>query len=124
MQPCRKPGEWQTYDIVFHQSVWEGTTLVHPGSITLFFNGVLVQDHWELDGLTTHSRRRPLASHKTKGPLLLQDHGCVVHFRNVWIRPLPSLWDNLTHGEMSAKTDAVMAQRKATAAEENETKGK
>jgi len=115
VNPQRKPGEWQTYDIVFHQPVWEGEKLVHPGSVTVFFNGVLVQDHWEMEGLTTHCRRRPLAPHAKKGPLALQDHGCTVHFRNIWYRPLPSRWDNLTHSVMSADEKAVMAERRATA---------
>lgn len=116
VNPARKPGEWQTYDIVFHQPVWEGDRLLHPGSVTVFFNGVLVQDHWEMEGLTTHCRRRPLAPHATKGPLHLQDHGCVVQFRNIWYRPLASRWANTTHSAMSAKTEDVMALRRATAA--------
>ena len=115
VNPQRKPGEWQTYDIVFHQSVFEGSTLVHPGSLTVFFNGVLVQDHWEMEGRTTHKVRKPLVPHAKKGPLALQDHGCTVHFRNIWLRPLRSRWDNLTHSEMSANEDAVMVQRRATA---------
>ena len=116
VNPQRKPGEWQTYDIVFHQPVWKDGALVHPGSMTVFFNGVLVQDHWEMEGLTTHCRRRPLAPHATKGPLALQDHGCTVHFRNIWYRPIPSRWDNVTHSSLSAKPEAVMAERRATAA--------
>lgn len=116
VNPARKPGEWQTYDIVFHQPVWEGDRLLHPGSVTVFFNGVLVQDHWEMEGLTTHCRRRPLAPHATKGPLHLQDHGCVVQFRNIWYRPLASRWANTTHSAMSAKTEDVMALRRETAA--------
>ena len=116
VNPQRKPGEWQTYDIVFHQPVFEGSTLVHPGSLTVLFNGVLVQDHWEMEGITTHKVRKPLVPHEKKGPLALQDHGCTVHFRNVWIRPIPSRWDNLTHSAMSANEDAVMALRRETAA--------
>ena len=116
VNPQRKPGEWQVYDIVFHQSLWEGTKLVHPGSVTVFFNGVLVQDHWEMEGRTTHRVRKPLLPHAPTGPLVLQDHGCTVHFRNVWIRPIPSRWDNLTHSVMSANEDAVMALRRETAA--------
>ena len=116
VNPQRKPGEWQTYDIVFHQPRWDGLKLVHPGSVTVFFNGVLVQDHWEMEGLTTHCKRRPLAPGATKGPLSLQDHGCTVHFRNIWYRPLPSRWDNLTHSVMSADLDAVMKLRRETAA--------
>jgi len=117
VNPARKPGEWQTYDIVFHQPVWDGQTLVHPGSLTVFFNGVLVQDHWEMEGVTTHKKRKPLVPHAKKAPLALQDHGCVVHFRNVWYRPLPSRWDNTTHSAMSAKEDDVMALRRQTAKE-------
>ena len=116
VNPQRKPGEWQTYDIVFHQPVFEGAKLVHPGSLTVLFNGVLVQDHWEMEGITTHKVRKPLVPHRKKGPLALQDHGCTVHFRNIWIRPLRSRWDNLTHSAMSANEDAVMVQRRATAA--------
>ena len=118
VNPARKPGEWQVYDIVFHQPVWEGLKLVHPGSVTVFFNGVLVQDHWEMEGLTTHCRRRPLAPPSaTKGPLCLQDHGCVVQYRNVWYRPLASRWANTTHSALSADENDVMALRRKTAAE-------
>ena len=116
VNPARPAGEWQVYDIVFHQPVWNGDKLLHPGSVTVFFNGVLVQDHWEMEGLTTHCKRRPLAPHATKGPLQLQDHGCVVQFRNIWYRPLASRWANTTHSAMSAKTDDVMALRRETAA--------
>ena len=116
VNPARKPGEWQVYDIVFHQPVWKGDELVHPGSVTVFFNGVLVQDHWEMEGLTTHCKRRPLEPHGAKGPLELQDHGCVVQFRNIWYRPIPSRWDNLTHSAMSACPKKVMELRRDTAA--------
>ncbi len=117
VNPARKPGEWQVYDIVFHQPVWDGDKLLHNGSVTLFFNGVLVQDHWEMEGLTTHCKRRPLAPHADKGSLSLQDHGCVVQFRNIWYRPLASRWANTTHSAMSAKEDDVMALRRKTAAD-------
>lgn len=116
VNPQRKPGEWQTYDIIFHQPVWQGKTLLHPGSVTVLFNGIVVQDHWEMEGLTTHAVRRPLAPHKTKGSLSFQDHGCTVHFRNIWYRPLPSRWDNKTHSTMSADETEVMKLRRETAA--------
>ena len=116
VNPAYKPGEWQKYDIVFHQPVWEGDKLVHPGSITVFFNGVLVQDHWEMEGQTTHLRRRPLKPHPKTGPLSIQDHGCMVQFRNIWCRPLPSRWDNLTHSNMSADPEKVMELRREMAA--------
>lgn len=116
VNPANAPGEWQTYDIVFHQPRWKDGKMVHPGSVTVFFNGVLVQDHWEMEGQTTHCRRRPCKEHPTTGPLHLQDHGCVVQFRNIWYRPLPSRWDNLTHSKMSADPEKVMALRRQTAA--------
>ena len=105
------------YDIIFHQPVWDGLKMVHPGSVTVLFNGVVVQDHWEMEGLTTHKKRRPLAPHATKLPLFFQDHGCVVHFRNIWIREIPSRYANLTHGGPGADENAVMALRRKTAAE-------
>jgi hypothetical protein len=112
----RGPGEWQTYDIVFHQPVWNGETLVRPGSITVFHNGVLTQDHWEMEGLTTHCKRRPLAPHAAKLPLKLQDHGNPVRFRNIWLREIPSRYANTTHGGPAACTADVMKLRAETAA--------
>ena len=115
VNPQRKPGEWQVYDIVFHQPVWKDGALLHPGSMTVFFNGVLVQDAWEMEGITTHQKRKPLVDGPKKGPLSLQDHGCVVQFRNIWYRPLASRWDNLTHSAMSADPAKVMELRRQTA---------
>ena len=116
VNPARKPGQWQTYDIIFHQPVWDGLKMVHPGSVTVIFNGVVVQDHWEMEGLTTHKVRRPLAPHATKLPLYFQDHGCVVHYRNIWIREIPSRYANVTHGGPGADENAVMALRREIAA--------
>jgi hypothetical protein len=111
----RGPGEWQTYDIVFHQPIWDGNKMVHPGSVTVFHNGVLTQDHWEMEGLTTHCVRRPLAPHATKLPLQLQDHGNPVHFRNIWIREIPSRYANTTHGGPGVVEADVKALRHQTA---------
>jgi len=116
VNPTRRPGEWQTYDIVFHQPIFDGNTLVHPGSLTVFLNGVLVQDHWELEGHTWHCRRaaqeKPPA---TKGSIQFQDHGNPVHFRNVWVRELRSRYANTTHGTFLAKEADVAALRLRTA---------
>ncbi|MDR2850337.1 MAG: DUF1080 domain-containing protein [Verrucomicrobiota bacterium] len=117
VNPTRRPGEWQTYDIVFHQPIWENGKLKWPGSVTVLLNGVLVQDHWEMEGMTTHCRRRPLAPHAEKGPLQLQDHGNPVRFRNIWIREIPSRYANTTHGGAAADEAAVTALRQKTAAE-------
>lgn len=113
---CRKPGEWQTYDIIFHQPIWENGKIKYPGSVTVIHNGVLVQDHWEMEGLTTHCRRRPLAPHAAKGHLKLQDHGNPVRFRNIWIREIPSRYANTTHGGPAVNEDDVKALRADTAA--------
>jgi len=114
---CRPSGEWQTYDIIFHQPVWDGDKLMYPGSITVLQNGVLTQDHWEMEGLSTHCRRKPLAPHAKKLPFSLQDHGNPTRFRNIWIREIPSRYDNTTHGGPAACEKDVMALRQKTAKE-------
>ena len=112
----RPAGVWQTYDIIFHQPIWKDGKVLHPGTVTVFHNGVLVQDAWELEGMGTHRVKRPLVEHATKLPWRLQDHGDPVPFRNIWIREIPSRWDNTTHSEMSAKEEDVRALREQTAA--------
>jgi len=113
---CRKPGEWQTYDIVFHQPLWDGETLKRPGTVTVLHNGVLTQDHWEFEGLSTHCQRKPLKPYAAKLPLRLQDHGNRMRFRNIWIREIPSRYANTTHGGPAANEADVTALRKQTAA--------
>ncbi|GAA5481422.1 3-keto-disaccharide hydrolase [Haloferula sargassicola] len=85
----RKPGEWQYYDIVFRRPVYEGDQLVDPGYLTVFCNGVLLQDHTPLEGGGGHRTRSHDRPFPETGPLKLQDHGNPVRFRNIWIRPLP-----------------------------------
>jgi len=113
---CRKPGEWQTYDIVFHQPIWDGETLKHPGTVTVIHNGVLTQDNWEFEGLSTHCQRRPLKPYATKLPLKLQDHNNPMRFRNIWIREIPSRYANTTHGGPAVNEADVTALRAKTAA--------
>jgi hypothetical protein len=83
---CRKPGEWQTYDIIFHapKKLADGT--VQAGSFTVLHNGVLIQDHISVSGESTTAA--PLKGVAEKGPLYLQDHGNPVRFRNIWVRNL------------------------------------
>ncbi|HOK95627.1 MAG TPA: DUF1080 domain-containing protein [Anaerohalosphaeraceae bacterium] len=85
---CRKPGQWQTYDIIFHAPKFDGQAVVRPATITVLHNGVLVQDHWEIKGSTFHKMPAAYEPHPDKMPLRLQDHGNPVRFRNIWIRPL------------------------------------
>jgi hypothetical protein len=86
---ARPPGQWQTYDIVFHAPRFgDGGTLVRPARITVLHNGVLVQDDVELTGPTAHKARPPYKAHPDKLPLGLQDHSHPVRYRNIWIRDL------------------------------------
>jgi hypothetical protein len=85
----RKPGEWQSYDIVFHAPRFnEDGRVVDRARLTVFHNGVLVQNDVELLGDTPHARPAVYIAHPPKAPLSLQDHGDKVRYRNIWIRPL------------------------------------
>ena len=85
----RPPGEWQTYDIVFHAPRFDAAgKLLSPARMTVLHNGVLVQDDKTLLGPTHHNERAPYTAHPDKLPLLLQDHGHPVRYRNIWIREL------------------------------------
>jgi hypothetical protein len=83
------PGEWQTYDIVFGAPRFDANGgLLAPASFTLFHNGVLVQNNVKLTGPTRYIGIPVYTAHAGKLPLLLQDHGNPVSFRNIWIREL------------------------------------
>lgn len=85
----RKPGEWQTYDIVFHAPRFDGSgALQSPARMTVLHNGILVQDNEELTGPTAHKARPPYKAHADRLPISLQDHSHPVRYRNIWIREL------------------------------------
>ena len=87
----RPPGTWQTYDIVFHRPRFAADgKLRQPARVTVVHNGVLVQDEVQLTGPTAHRRRPPYEAHPDKLPLLLQNHGNPVRYRNVWVREIPA----------------------------------
>jgi hypothetical protein len=88
----RKPGEWQTYDIVFEAPRF-GTDgkLKKPAFVTVFHNGVLVQNHTEVKGSTYYDQPYSYAAHAEKLPLQLLYHGDPVRFRNIWIREIAEL---------------------------------
>ncbi len=84
---ARKPGEWQSYDIIFEAPRFAGRP--SPGYFTVFWNGVMVHNRKELLGptsaiMTPHT----YAAHEPELPLSLQQHGNRVRYRNIWIRRL------------------------------------
>jgi hypothetical protein len=85
---CRKPGDWQTYDIVWVAPRFEGNALKAPARVTVLHNGVVVHHDRELQGPTQHRRLAEYVPHPAALPLELQDHGDLVRFRNIWYRPL------------------------------------
>jgi hypothetical protein len=86
----RPPGEWQTYDVAFRRPRFDKDgKLTEPARVTLFHNGILVQNNEELFGKTSWLEGFPYEAHADRGPIQLQDHGHPVRFRNIWIRDLP-----------------------------------
>ncbi len=86
----RKPGEWQSYDIIFRQPKFDDESkLLSPSRVTVLHNGVLIQDNSKAFGPTGWIQHKEYPeSHPTEGVLSLQDHGNPVRYRNIWIRPL------------------------------------
>ncbi len=84
----RPPGEWQTYDIIFHRPIFKDDKVIKPAVVTVFHNGVLVQDNFEIMGPTKFKEVPSYQAHPDKLPLGLQDHRNPVRFRNIWIREL------------------------------------
>lgn len=89
--PARKPGEWQTYDVA-----WTAPTFNDDGSVktpayaTVFFNGILVQNHFELKGQTLFIGQ-PFYKKYDTAPIKLQahgDHSEPISYRNIWVREL------------------------------------
>ncbi|MCX8107780.1 MAG: DUF1080 domain-containing protein, partial [Verrucomicrobiae bacterium] len=113
--PLRPPGEFQVYDIVFRRPIYKEGRAVDPGYITVFMNGVLVQDHTMIEGPGGHMGRSRPGPFPDKGPLSLQDHGDPVRFRNIWYRELPPRpAEGGTDGWLT--TEATMAKRREIAA--------
>ena len=88
VNPSRPMGEWNVYDIAFEAPRFDGDKLVKPAYMTVFFNGVLVQNHKDFLGTTIWRKLGTYAPHPAEQPLSLQDHSQPVRFRNIWIRRL------------------------------------
>jgi hypothetical protein len=84
-------GEWQSYDLTFEPPVYEGEKVIKPAKLTLFHNGVCLQNGESYLGPSQH---KVLASYPPKhpltGPISLQWHNDPIEFRNIWVRPLGS----------------------------------
>ena len=91
--PARRPGEWQTYDVVWTAPMFgAGGVLVTPAYATVFFNGVLVQNHTALTGPTQYIGKASYQAAHGPLPIKLQAHGDKsepLSYRNIWIRELP-----------------------------------
>ena len=84
----RKPGEWQSYDIVFEAPSFDANKMVKPAYATVFLNGVLLHNRKELMGPTVHRALAKYAPQPIEDSLVLQDHQQPVRYRNMWIRRL------------------------------------
>lgn len=85
---CCRRGDWNIYDIIWEAPVFDGDTVVKRPKLTVLVNGVLVHHALELAGRTAHKQAMPLEPHQPTGPIVLQDHGNPVRFRNIWVRKL------------------------------------
>ena len=84
----RKPGEWQSYDIVFEAPRFEGQKLVKSAYLTVFLNGVLLHNRKEVMGPTVHRQLAKYVPQPEEDSLVLQDHQQPVRYRNIWVRRL------------------------------------
>jgi hypothetical protein len=85
----RKPGEWQSFDIVFRAPVFGKDGKVDkPACITVIHNGVVVQNNFEIQGTSAWDAAPAYKAHEPKLPLHIQYHGNPVKFRNIWVREL------------------------------------
>jgi 3-keto-disaccharide hydrolase len=85
---CRPPGEWQTYDMAYTPAIWQDGQVTTPAYVTVFQNGVLVQNHVAIYGPTSGNHLPYNPEVGSVGPLRLQDHHGLVRYRNIWVREI------------------------------------
>jgi len=88
VNPSCDPGGWQVYDIIFNPARFQDGKLETPAYITVFKNGVVIQNHTAILGDSGHRILPHYTDRGSKGPIRLQDHGDFVRYRNIWVRPL------------------------------------
>jgi hypothetical protein len=88
VNPARKPGEWNTYDIVFEAPKFEGERLAKPAYLTVFYNGVVVHNRKESMGPMVYRQVAHYTPQPAEDALMLQDHSHPVRYRNIWVRRL------------------------------------
>ncbi len=86
--PARKPGEWNTYDIVFEAPKFDGANLVKPAFFTVFYNGVLVHNRKQSLGPMVYRQVAHYTPHAAEDSIMLQYHNNPVRYRNIWVRRL------------------------------------
>lgn len=86
---CRKPGEFQTYDIIFEAPKWDAEgNLLKKAYVTVIHNGVVTHHRQDMLGPSGHKRVANYNQVRDKGPIKLQNHGNPTRFRNIWVREL------------------------------------
>ena len=85
---CRKPGEWQSFDIIFETARFADGKLIKAAYATVLHNGVVIHHRTQLLGATQHKRVAKYSPHAPQGRIKLQDHGNPTRFRNIWVRRL------------------------------------
>jgi hypothetical protein len=86
--PTRKPGEWQSYDILFEAPKFEGEKLIAPAYFTVFLNGVVLHNHRASMGPMVYRQVAHYSPQPAEDSLVLQNHNNKVRYRNIWIRRL------------------------------------
>ena len=85
----RGPGEWQTFDIVFHAARFDASGKKTANArVTVLHNGVVVHNHQEIIGQMAHRIHKPFEPHAPQAPLVIQNHDVPVRYRSIWVRKL------------------------------------